>query len=98
MDGNSYTLRNSKLFDKQAEEIGEIRHIDEALLILTFAISRNPDPFPTVPGYENIKIAKTDAYMRNEVSVPPLRLWFQQVDENTIELMAIEPYEKETDG
>lgn len=97
MVGKHCTLRNSKLFDEQALKIADIRHIDEALLILTFAIARNSEAFPTIPGFENIRIAKTDPYSREGVSVPSLRLWFRRIDENTVELLAIEPYEKQND-
>lgn len=97
MAGNHCTLRSSKLFDEQAAKIADIRHIDEALLILTFAIARNAEPFPIVPGFENVRIAKTDPYSREGVSVPSLRLWFRRIDENIIELLAIEPYEKQND-
>lgn len=97
MDGKLYTLRHSKLFDEQAAKIADIRFVDEALHILTYAIARNPDAFPSVRGFENIHIAKTDPYSRGGASVPPLCLWFRKIDSNITELLAIEPYEKQVD-
>lgn len=96
MDGKLRTLRESKLYEKQVNKLGDIKYIDEALRILLGAISYNPTPeaFPYVPGFNNIQLAKSDPYNRNGISIPPLRLWFKQIDNDIIELMAIEPYEK----
>lgn len=99
MDGKLCTLRESKEFGEQAKKITDIKYVDEALLGLTAAIVRNssPDVFPLIPGFKNIQIAKTNSYTRGGVSVPPLRLWFRKIDDDIIELLAIEPYEKQTD-
>ena len=97
MNGKFYTLRESRVFKEQAKKIADIRYIDEALLILTEAIARNPDAFSLVSGFKNIKIAKTKPYTRGGASVPPLRLWFKKIDNNIVELLAIEPYEEQTD-
>lgn len=97
MVGKLRTIRYTETFDLQAERIGNIRNVDDALFILTYAISRNPDPFPNVPGFGIIKIAKTDPYIREGVKVPSLRVWFRQIDENVVELLAIEEFEKTAD-
>jgi len=97
MAGKLCTLRESKVFEEQTRKIAEIKHMDEALYILSAAIARNPDAFPPVPGFSGVQIAKTDPYSRGGIDVPPLRLWFRKINDDIVELLAIEPYEKQTD-
>lgn len=97
MDGKLYTLRESKSFEAQAKKIADIRHIDAALNALTNAIARNPDAFPFVQGFGKIQLAKSDPYQREGVSVQPLRVWFRKISPDVVELLGIEPYEKDTD-
>jgi hypothetical protein len=87
-----YTLRETDLFQAQSARICEVRYIDEALSVLTFMISKNPDEFEYVPGFSPIRMAKSDVFIKDSITVPRLRVWFRAVEENTIELMAIETF------
>ena len=97
MDGKLCTLRESESFEELAKQIADIRHIDAALNVLTNSIARNPEAFPVVPGRDNIRMAKTDAYERDGANVPPLRVWFRRISPDMVELLGIEPYERDTD-
>jgi len=94
MDGKFRTLLESKAYQKQAEKIAKIEHIDEALRILCNSIAFSPEVFEFVPGFEGIQLAKTDLYTRNDVEVPALRVWFKQLNDDEIELLSIEPFER----
>jgi len=93
MTGAMYTLRETDLFQAQSIQICEMRYIDEALSILTFLISKNPDEFDDIPGYSPIKMAKSDVFTKDGITVPRLRIWFRVIDKNIIELMAVETFE-----
>ena len=94
MDGNICDLRHNASFDEQLENLGNIKDVDAALNILTYAIARNAKQFPFVPGFDKIQLAKSEPYERGGISVPPLRVWFRQLNDDLIELLGIETYEK----
>ncbi len=94
MNGKLRTLIESDAYQKQSERIANIKFIDEAVRILCNSIAFSPEVFAFVTGFEKIQLAKTDAYSRSGVDIPALRLWFRQLNDNEIELLAIEPFEK----
>lgn len=59
---------------------GGFEAVDDALQILEYALHRNPLGFPAVPGYPNIRIAKTAIRILNGSITPALRLriWTDQ--------------------
>lgn len=93
MDGTfrGLTLIESELFTWQLEEIASHRYVDEALIGFWSAVCTNPEAFPIVPGRRELRLAKTGAYTRDGIEVPPLRLWFRILDENSVELLSVEP-------
>ena len=86
-----YTLRESPAYTAQMATIGQVKHVDAALSVLTWAICESPEKFPFVPGFQPVRMAKTDKYLRDSVEIPPLRLWFKIENANVIELLSIEP-------
>lgn len=94
MNGKFRTLIESDVYQKQAKKIADIKFIDEAVRILCNSIAFSPEVFAFVTGFEKIQLAKTDTYLRSGVEVPALRLWFRQLNDNEIELLAIEQFEK----
>lgn len=87
---NARTLVESKPFTQKLQEISSIKNSDEAIAVLLWAISTKPEFFPVIPGTTQLRIAKTNFYEREGTFIPPLRLWFKIVDEDTIELLYIE--------
>jgi hypothetical protein len=63
--------------------------LDAALDALGWAIAANAEYYKVVPGTEHLRVAKTDAYSRGRVWVPPLKVWFKILDENQVLLKAI---------
>lgn len=58
---------------------GDIRKIDKALEPILDGLSKHPEGFPLVPGFEaiGIRIAKTDQTENDDGSVTPkLSVWF----------------------
>lgn len=90
MAGNWRELSESQEFTKQCEKLGRIEDIDSALRILLNRIATVPERFPFVPEHEPIRLAKTDESGVGGKKIPPLRLWFEVIDENTVLLKAIE--------
>ena len=58
MGGKLYELRESKEFSDACKQIGDIKCVDEALGILSHAISKRPEIFDLVPGFEHLRLAK----------------------------------------
>lgn len=85
------TLVELDLFQKQVLRLGvKFDGLDDALQLVTWAVSKNPTAFDDVPGLENCYIAKTEGWTTtNFMTVPPLRIFFRVQDENTVLLCAI---------
>lgn len=82
------TLEESGLFTQQIAQIGNARDLDAALHIVTWALCRNPEEFDVVPG-TLLRVAKTVRYIRGTTEVPPLRILFRIVNDDTVELLAV---------
>ena len=61
-----------------AEKFGGLVNVDAALDPIIEALSLNPAGFPLVPGFRDLRLAKTDRIERDDgsVLVPALRVWF----------------------
>lgn len=65
-------------WSEAAEKFGGLKNVDAALEPIIEALSLNPAGFPEVPGFQDIRLAKTDRIEREgEVSIPALRVWFR---------------------
>lgn len=83
-------------YSTAAAKIGTQR-VDEALSGIMDALSRRPDAFPLIPGWEPIRIAKTDAVLDGtENAVPALRVWFVVNSDHEVELLYIEVIEDDS--
>jgi hypothetical protein len=61
-----------------AEKFGGLANVDKALEPIIEALCLNPAGFPPVPGFKDIRIAKTDRIERDSGAVvPALRVWFR---------------------
>jgi len=75
-----------------AAKRAEIVHprLDDALRGVMWALSNHPTAFPLVPGFEDIRIAKTDPIEFGPSMMPRLRVWFR-VKGRRVHLEYIEP-------
>lgn len=91
MDGISRNLRESASFTEAVEILGGAEVIDEALEPLVLAIAARPETFDIIPGFQSLRMAKTDPIAYGDFDIPPLRLTFRIVDDENVELLWIEP-------
>ena len=70
-------FRESKEFSDAFAAIGDPRDVDDALESLVWSLTENPEEWPILPGFQQLRIAKTDA----TENMPRLLVFFQ-VDEN----------------
>lgn len=70
----------------------EIAHprLDDALRGVMWALANHPTAFPLVPGFEDIRIVKTDPIEFGPSVMPRLRIWFR-VEGRHVRLEYIEP-------
>jgi len=103
MDGptsKEYQLVEEKQFTDQLLKLENIRYVDEALATLSEALRKNPGKFKIVAGTQHLRMARTDEYERNDIVVPPLRVYFVIAIENDIKyvrLKYIETIEYDSD-
>ena len=65
-------------YARSVAEIHEIlAHLDEAVAPLDYALHRNPEGFPQVPGIDGILLAKTSIRFVGTRVIPSLKLWFR---------------------
>lgn len=90
MAGQTYrTLEETPEFQEALAQIAEAHHTDEALFILTWAITKGAEDFGLVRGFQNLRVGKTAPYQRGEVFVPSLKVWFSIVDDDRVLLRMI---------
>lgn len=67
---------------------GGYQIVDEALAPIELALRRNPLGFPVIPGYPNIRIAKTSIIIRGGFIIPALklRIWVDEVKHEVAKL------------
>ena len=73
---NCYGLVEEKSFDEAVTALGGAQCLGAALAAFAGSLARNPRGFPLIPGWANVRLAKTKAITVGEVAIPPLRLWF----------------------
>jgi len=103
MDGMNkfgYEFEEDDLFLEQLKKIGNIKRVDDALEILSNALSKNPEQFE-IYAKPNLRIAKTKAYFRDGIYIPPLRVFFiiKETEKcNIVNLKYIETIEYDFDS
>jgi hypothetical protein len=51
-----------KRFSEQLEELGGSALLDDVMRPVFWALARNPEAFPLVPDFPNVRIIKTKGY------------------------------------
>ena len=82
------SITESPLYSEQLKEFGEIRHFDEALEGVMWALSTNPEYFEPIPG-TTLRFVRTIEFERDGLKLIPLKIWFRIIDENKVELLSI---------
>ena len=86
-----YRLVEAPAFLASAARIGEIRRLDEALEALTWALSFDPHQFPTVHGFDRLRVARTALYQWADGWIAPLRVFFAIDDSDLhVDLLALD--------
>ena len=86
------TLRETPSYNEASESLGNPADVDDALLVVTEAIARAPEVFPVLPGFQHLRIAKTDAVISKDGVKPGVVVWFMIVDSQYIDLLYIEEF------
>jgi len=69
-------------FELSLAQFRDTKAIDSALGPIELGLNRNPLGFPEVPGFPNIRLAKTKLHFLGAEIIPSYRLWFR-LDEVT---------------
>jgi hypothetical protein len=77
-------------FTSQLSILGNLPFVDEAIRGVTNAIANFAEAFDLVPGFDRLRIAKTDNFDTARGPLPPLRIYFHIMDENRVKLLWIE--------
>jgi hypothetical protein len=91
MRSKQRTIVELEIFSEQARQLGfSIRSLDEALSLLTWALSKNPRAFDEVPGMPNCYVAKTERWVTSgAIVIPALRVFYRVEDDDSVCLAAI---------
>lgn len=94
-DNSFRTIREEKSFEDSVRQLGGSELVDEALSVICEALSCRPEGFDLIPGFEPIRIAKTDRVARPKGNIPALRVWFVISDDTTVSLLYAEEIPQE---
>lgn len=83
------TLVESPHFTEQLGWLENQPYVDEALDAVTWALARKPEVYPIIPGTNGLRVAKTIAYERDGVTIPPIKIWFSIEDDGHVYLRAL---------
>jgi hypothetical protein len=84
------TLVEHPGFTKQLATLGDVRFADRILSGVTWGISTFAEEFDLVPGYHELRIAKTDEFDSTEGSTVPLRIYFKILNDREVLLYWVE--------
>lgn len=74
---SGYQLVEEESFLSAVEALGGSQRVDTALAPVIGGLLLRPQGFPVVPGWANIRMAKTKRVSVGGKAIPPLRVWFQ---------------------
>lgn len=60
-------------------QLGDPSDLDDALVGIIWSLYQNPEEWPVIPGFQNIRRAMTD-HRSGDSSIPRIRVWFQIQD------------------
>lgn len=84
-------FRESPEFTEQFSNLGNLENLDEVLRGLQWGINTDPEEFDLVPGFSELRVAKTDIYHRPNGNIPRLRVFFAyKRNSEVVELLWIE--------
>lgn len=84
-------LVEGRSFTDAVAKIGGHELVDSALSAVIDGLCNGPEGFDLIPGFEPIRIAKTDAISRPDgQSCNAMHLWFIIESETTIRLLYVE--------
>jgi len=83
-------LVEDPVYTSQVENLGySDEQLDAALDAVAWALSTNPEHYPVIQGTQRLRVAKTDHYSRDNVWIPPLKVWFTIEDDDHVLLKGI---------
>jgi len=78
----------SSAFSSALRSMGNVRRLDEVLVGVHWAVSRNPEAFDIVPGMADVRLIKTAP----SDDLPGLSIWFRLLRPGgPVELLFLEP-------
>lgn len=83
-----YSIVHAHSFEATLARLGSPIRTDEACEGLLWIIARSPELFPIVPGFDRLRVARTDRTETAHGMMPPLRIYFVIRNENEVELLA----------
>lgn len=81
-----WTYIENPLYLSQLAEFGQSEAISELIEGVLWAISTNPEKFPTIPG-TRMQFVRTIEFERDQLLVP-MKIWFTCIDDNQIEILS----------
>lgn len=52
---------------------------DHSVFTVAWGLAVNAEHFTAIPGTQRLRVRKTDHLSRNDVWIPPLKIWFTAV-------------------
>ena len=90
------TIVEEQSFTDSVKLLGGTELVDIALSAIMDGLANRPEGFDLVPGYEPIRIAKTDRVSRPIVGdIPALRVWFLIPSETLVALLYVDKLPEE---
>lgn len=78
----NWSVVDEPSFLHSAKLLGDPKDIDDALLMVDYALWRNPLGLHLIPGFKHVRIAKTKVRIVGMRFVPAYRVWVR-VEEET---------------
>ena len=89
----AYRLRElveDPVYTSQLENLGFTEEqLDAALEGVAWALATNAEHYAVIKGTQRLRMIKTYHYTRDDVWIPPLKIWFTIEDENHVLLRGV---------
>lgn len=94
MAGNAIrSLIETELYSRQLLTLGDLPFVDEALSAVHWALATRPEDFKVIPGFQQLRVCKTQQVNRGNQMIPPLRIFFAPQGKTEVHLLYIEVIE-----